>query len=167
MRKELYWLDEAWPGKLAVASRPRGGDWLKDDIAGWRREGINAILSLLTPEEERDLALSNEPREVREQGMDFISLPIPDRQIPKSEAKLAEVLGRITQALSNGKNVLIHCRQGIGRSGLVAASLLVRKGISPSAAIELVSAARGMPVPETTEQRDWIDHYAIALTGTK
>jgi len=69
--------------------------------------------------------------------------------------------------LSKGKNVLVHCRQGIGRSGLVAASLLVKKGISPGAAIESVSAARGMPVPETAEQRDWIDHYAVALTGTK
>ena len=167
MWKELYWLDGAWPGKLAVGPRPRGGDWLKDDIAGWKRAGIDAVLSLLTPDEERDLDLGDEARQVRTQGMHFTSFPIPDRQVPTSEAKLAEILGRVADALSNGKNVLVHCRQGIGRSGLVAASLLVKKGISPGAAIESVSAARGMPVPETAEQRDWIDHYAVALTGTK
>ena len=167
MWKELYWLDGAWPGKLAVGPRPRGGDWLKDDIAGWKRAGIDAVLSLLTPDEERDLDLADEARQVRAQGMHFTSFPIPDRQVPRSEAKLAEILGRVAHALSNGKNVLVHCRQGIGRSGLVAASLLVKKGISPGAAIESVSAARGMPVPETAEQRDWIDHYAVALTGTK
>jgi protein-tyrosine phosphatase len=76
-------------------------------------------------------------------------------------------LERIAGDLSTGKNVLVHCRQGIGRSGLVAACLLVKKGMSPGAAVDSVSAARGMPVPETTEQRDWIDHYAAALTGTK
>jgi protein-tyrosine phosphatase len=167
MRKELYWLDGTWPGKLAVAARPRGGDWLKDDIASWKRADIDAVLSLLTPDEERDLGLRDEAGEVRTQEMDFTSFPIPDRQIPRSEAKWAEVLERIAGALSAGKNVLVHCRQGIGRSGLVAACLLVKKGMSPGAAIESVSAARGVSIPETAEQRDWIDHYAVALTGMK
>jgi len=167
MPKEIYWLGGPWPGKLAVAPRPRGGDWLKEDIAGWRRSGINAVLSLLTPDEEKDLDLRDEAGEVRAQGMEFSSFPIADRQIPKSEAKWSEVLERVDRDLSTGKNVLVHCRQGIGRSGMVGACLLVRKGMSPGAAIESVSAVRGISVPETAEQRDWIDHYAVALTGTK
>jgi protein-tyrosine phosphatase len=147
-----------------VGPRPRGGDWLKDDIAGWKRADIDAVLSLLTPDEERDLDLRNEAGEVRAQGMSFTSFPIPDRQIPKSESKLAEVLESVTRDLSAGKNVLVHCRQGIGRSGLVTACLLVKKGMSPGAAVDSVSAARGVPVPETAEQRDWIDHHAAAPT---
>jgi protein-tyrosine phosphatase len=167
MRKELYWLDESWPGKLAMAARPRGGDWLKDDVASWKRAGINKILSLLTPDEEKDLDLCDEAAEVRRQGMDFSLFSIPDRQVPKSEKKWIEVLEEISGALSRGTNLLIHCRQGIGRSGLMAACLLVRRGMSPGAAIESVSAARGVPVPETADQRHWIDHYAAALTSTK
>jgi len=167
MRKELYWIDGHWRGRLAVGPRPRGEDWLKDDIANWKRAGINAVLSLLTPDEEKDLNLDREADEVKALGMDFTSFPIPDRQIPKSETKWAEALERVASDLSAGKNVLVHCRQGIGRSGLVAASLLVKKGMSPGAAVELVSAARGLTVPETAEQRDWIDHYAAALTSTK
>jgi protein-tyrosine phosphatase len=167
MREEIYWLDGSWPGRLAVGPRPRGEDWLKDDIANWKRAHINAVLSLLTPEEERDLALRDEAGEVRTQGMEFTSFPIPDRQIPGSEAKLGEVLEKVARTLSAGKNVLVHCRQGIGRSGLVAACLLVKKGMSPGAAIDSVSAARGMSIPETAEQRDYIDHYAVALTDTK
>jgi protein-tyrosine phosphatase len=99
--------------------------------------------------------------------MDFTSFPIPDRQVPRSEAKLSEVLEGVTRALSSGKNVLVHCRQGIGRSGLVAGCLFVKNGMSPGAAVDSVSAARGVPVPETAEQRDWIDRYAVALTATK
>jgi len=98
--------------------------------------------------------------------MDFISLPIPDRQVPGSETELAAVLERIDARLSAGKNVLVHCRQGVGRAGLVTVCLLVRKGLDPSAAVEIVSAARGA-VPETREQRQWIDHYAAISTSTK
>jgi protein-tyrosine phosphatase len=167
MPKELYWLDELWPGKLAVAPRPRGGAWIEDDVASWKRAGVNAVLSLLTPDEERDLDLLTEAKEVRTQGMEFISYPIPDRQIPNSETQWSELLEKVNSNLSSGKNVLVHCRQGIGRSGLVAICLLVKKGMSPGAAVESVSAARGLAVPETTEQREWIDHFAIASAGVK
>jgi len=164
MWTELHWVEGPWPGKLALAARPRGGDWLKDELAAWKKAEINTVLSLLTPEEDQDLDLSDEATEAKAQGLGFSSFPIPDRQVPKSEAKLAEALEKVGGALSNGKNVVVHCRQGIGRSGLVAACLLVRNGMSPGAAVEAVSAARGAPVPETPEQRDWIDHYAAAFT---
>jgi protein-tyrosine phosphatase len=167
MRKELYWIDGRWPGKLAVAARPRGGDWLRDDIASWKRMGIDTVLSLLTADEERDLDLRDEAGEAKKQGIEFASFPIPDRQVPRSEAKWSEVLERMSRTLLDGKNVLVHCRQGIGRSGLVAACLLVKNGMSPGAAVESVSAGRGLSVPETAEQRDWIDHYAAALSSMK
>lgn len=163
MWKDIYWLEGSWPGKVAVGPRPRGGEWLKDDVAKWKRAQVDSVLSLLTPDEERDLDLRNEAGEVRAQGMSFTAFPVPDRQIPASEAKLAEVLEGLNRDLVAGKNVLIHCRQGIGRSGLVAACLLVKKGLSPGAAVESVSAARGITVPETAEQRDWIDHHASGL----
>jgi hypothetical protein len=152
MRKDLYWLNGPWPGKVAMAPRPRGGDWLEDDLSSWKREGVD---------------LGQEAGQAKRLGMEFVSFPIPDRQIPNSEAKWADLLERVTRTLSDGKNVVVHCRQGIGRSGLVAACLLVRKGISPGAAVEMVSAARGVHIPETLEQRDWIDHYAVGLSATK
>ena len=112
----LYYIDKFWPGRLALAARPRGGDWLPDEIANWKRSGISGVVSLLTPEEERDLELMDESRETRSQGLEFLAFPIPDRQAPASEAALAQMLERIDQRLAAGKNVLIHCRQGVGRS---------------------------------------------------
>ncbi len=160
MTTELHWLDGPWRGKLAVAARPRGSDWLDDEIAGWKRAGVDAVLSLLTSEEERDLGLSGEAREVKSQGLEFHSFPIPDRQVPQSERKLGEVLDKMNLQLSGGRNIVVHCRQGVGRSGLVAACLLVKSGMSPGAAVQAVSAARGVAIPETAEQRDWIERYA-------
>ena len=142
MWTQLYWIDGPWPGRLAVAARPRGGDWIGEEVGNWQKAGITSVLSLLTPQEERDLDLQNERREVKAQGIDFTSLPIPDRDVPNSEAKLATILEKLERNLSVGKNVLVHCRQGIGRSGLVAACLLVTKGWSPGAAVEKVTAAR-------------------------
>jgi protein-tyrosine phosphatase len=163
MPTKLYWLDEAWPGRIALTARPRGGDWLPDEVSDWKRAGVSTVVSLLESPEEQDLDLQGEAAEVQHAGLEFASFPIPDRQVPKSEAGLANALEKLERSLSGGKNVLIHCRQGVGRSGLVAACLLVKKGFSPGAAVEKVTAARGVVVPETEEQREWIDHYAAAF----
>jgi protein-tyrosine phosphatase len=167
MSTELHWVDGPWPGKLAMASRPRGADWLEDEMAAWRKAGIDTVLSLLTPEEEQDLDLKSEALEAKARGMKFASLPIPDRQVPTSESEVSAALDRLDADLSSGKNVVVHCRQGIGRTGLVAACLLITKGLTPEVAVKTLSAARGNPVPETSEQRRWIDHYAAVLAGTK
>jgi protein-tyrosine phosphatase len=164
MRSDLYWVHGPWPGKLALAARPRGGDWLPDELANWKHAGIDTVLSLLTPEEQRNLELVREAVESQKQGLMFTSFPIPDREVPASETKFSEALRAANEGLLQGKNLLIHCRQGIGRTGLFAACLLIRAGMSPSAAVDLVSTARGIPIPETTEQRDWIERYAPAMT---
>lgn len=163
MPTKLYWLNDVWPGRIALSARPRGGDWLADEVADWKRAGISNVLSLLEPQEETDLDLCGEADEVRGHGLEFFSLPIPDRNVPASESKLTLALEYLDRRLSGGKNVLVHCRQGVGRTGLVAACLLIKKGMSPSAAIERISAARGEEVPETEEQREWIDHFAAAF----
>ena len=55
-----------------------------------------------------------------------------------------------------GHSIGVHCRMGIGRSSLLLAALLVRSGTSPEDAFQLISAARGLPVPDTDEQRQWL-----------
>jgi protein tyrosine phosphatase (PTP) superfamily phosphohydrolase (DUF442 family) len=165
MWKELHWVDGPWPGKLAVAPRPRGGEWLEDDLASWRRAGIGTVLSLLTPDEEHDLDFGREASAARAQGITFKSLPIPARGVPNSETEMAATLQTIDNDLASGKNVLVHCRQGIGRSGLIAACLLLAKGVGATRAVDVVSAARRIRIPETLVQRNWIYHYALVLAS--
>ncbi len=167
MWTRLYWVNGPWPGKLAISARPRGGEWLEDDLASWQQEGIKSVLSLLTKEEEQDLDLKREAEVTKAQGMQFLSFPIVDRNVPTSQSALVGVIEKIDEDLSAERNVVIHCRQGIGRSGLIAACLLILKGVDSSAALDQLSVARGLPVPETDEQRRWIERYAASLAGTK
>ena len=99
------------------------------------------------------------------QGMTFKSLPITDRGVPDFETEVTAALEEVNADLAAGKSVVVHCRQGIGRSGLAAACLLIGRGLSPNRAVDVVSAGRGMSIPETPEQSRWIDRYASVLAS--
>jgi protein-tyrosine phosphatase len=156
MIPDLFWIAGPWSGRLAIATRPRGDDWLEDEVSGWRRAGIHVVVSLLESDEAGQLGLSEESRVAEAHGIRFISFPIPDRGVPASVPATIALMASIAGALEEGKNVAIHCRQGIGRSGLIAAGILATSGANPDDAIKAVSSARGLAVPETSEQRLWI-----------
>jgi protein-tyrosine phosphatase len=156
MSPDLYWIVGPWRGRLAIATRPRGGDWLANEVTGWRRAGIDVVVSLLEDNEADQLDLSDEQRAAEANGICFISFPVPDRGVPASMPAAMSLLADVASALDEGKNVAVHCRQGIGRSGLIAAGILATSGMRPEQAIEVVSAARGIAVPETPDQRLWV-----------
>jgi protein-tyrosine phosphatase len=157
MNPDLFWIPGPWNGRLAVATRPRGGDWLDGEADGWRRAGLDVVVSLLEKDEAAQLDLVHESGIAEAKGIHFISFPIPDRGVPSSMADAFSMLGILAGSLGGGKNVAVHCRQGVGRSGLIAAALLVTSGMDAEKAIEVVSAARGQTVPETAAQRQWIE----------
>jgi protein-tyrosine phosphatase len=160
MVSKLYPVAGSWRGKLFLSSRPRGGDWLEDELLGWQGSGIDTVVSLLTDEEEQELDLVDEAVKARKHEFVYVSCPIPDRGIPSNTSTLSNLVETIHRYLQQGKSVLVHRRQGIGRTGLVAASLLVREGMEPGTAIQEVSKVRGVHIPETPEQEDCI--YGIA-----
>jgi protein-tyrosine phosphatase len=160
MKTEVYWIAGPWPGRLAIVPRPRGGDWLEDEVRAWRDAGLDVVVSLLTPEESTEFALDQEESWCQVHGIQFHSFPILDRGVPVSQETLADLVSRLEKVLGASKSVAVHCRQSIGRSSLVAATLLVSAGEDPEAAWECISRARGCPVPDTLEQRDWVKAFA-------
>jgi protein-tyrosine phosphatase len=91
-----------------------------------------------------------------------LGLGISDRGVPVSRRETSEFLKRIQDFLTAGRSVAIHCRQGIGRSGLIAACLLALCGIKPADALAEISAKRGCATPETPEQQRWLVDFASA-----
>jgi protein-tyrosine phosphatase len=164
MITELHWIEGPWPGRLAITPRPRGGDWLADELQSWRQSGVDGIVSLLESGEIADLSLQDEPELCRANGMQFYSFAIADRGIPSSRVAFTDLLTQLAAQLAEGKNLAVHCRQGVGRAALVAASLLVLSGMESKEALRRVGAARGCSVPETSEQRLWIEGFATSLT---
>jgi protein-tyrosine phosphatase len=163
MTPELFWIPGPWRGHLAIAARPRGGDWLEDEVRGWHQAGLDMVISLLEEDETSELGLGYEGKIARSHSIDFTSFPIPDRGVPASVQGAVLFLRRIGAALDEGKNVAVHCRQGIGRSGLIAGGVLVASGAGVEKALDAVSAARGVSVPETPEQLHWLQHLPAEL----
>lgn len=160
MKAELYWIDGPWPGKLAIASRPRGNDWLDDEVRAWQASGIEEVVSLLTPDEERELGLEEEAKLCRAHGIAFLPFPIADRSVPPGRAEAMQLIRDVEKKLTQGKTVVLHCRQGMGRAAMMASCLLAFTGLEPEMALARVGQARGLVVPETAEQRSWVIQFA-------
>src|SRR6202008_2930319 len=73
MSPVTYVIEGPWTGQLAIVPRPRGGDWLADELRGLKNGGFDTVLSLLTPEEAKDLGISDEPDATAKSGMQFFN----------------------------------------------------------------------------------------------
>jgi protein-tyrosine phosphatase len=160
MRASLYPVQGLPVGKISILARPRGGDWLLDEAKAIREAGVDVVISCLTPAEELELDLRDEAEYCQQQGIIYHSFPIIDRSVPPLSANTINILEQLHMHLSQGKHIALHCRQGLGRSVLMAASLLVLSDIPPDQAFDLLSRARGCSVPETAEQRMWVKAFA-------
>lgn len=141
--------------------RPRGNDWLEDEIKSLQLQGVHVLVSLLTPSEVRELELEQEARQCKQYAIQFYSYPIVDRSIPDSTSKFMEKAKILHTLLSKGKGIAIHCRQGIGRSSLMAGTILMLNGCTSEEAFQHIESARLRPVPDTDEQRQWLKKIDI------
>ena len=161
MRAQIYWV--AGDTKLAIFPRPRSGDWLEDELADYRKAGLDVLISLLEPEEAKELGLEEERQAAQTAGLRFINFPIPDRCTPKIDDWTVSFIKDAHRALAEGKRVGIHCRMGIGRSAMIAATLLALDGVEPDEAWAQLETARGQKVPDTPEQRAWVEEALLVL----
>ena len=134
---------------------PRSSERLDDKIVGWKNDGIEFVVSLLEPSEIAGLT-DAEAALCEEFGIEFLSFPIRDKSVPPSLESFVHLVRKIAGQISLGRVVAIHCRAGIGRSSTLAACILTWLGIDAAIALDMIAEARGMEVPETEAQRQWI-----------
>ena len=159
---DLYPIREFDGISLSIMPRPRAGDWLADEIGAWRGAGLDTVLSLLEPAEVSELGLGSEPALCLSCGIEFLSFPIPDRGVPASAAAFDSFIAPLVKRLRDGASLGVHCRAGIGRSGLTAACILVRAGIPYPLTFPAISRARHVQVPDTEEQESWVRKFGAA-----
>jgi protein-tyrosine phosphatase len=160
MRAEIYWVTEIYSARLATMPKPRGGDWLEDEIISLRGMGVDVLVSLLTDEEIIEVSLADEALHCANNRIEFLRFPIPDHSVPPLNKKTAEFIHELAQRLAAGKSIAIHCRAGLGRSSMIAACVMVLAGIDPNSVFDQIGAVRGFTVPDTQEQRDLVAKFA-------
>ena len=143
--------------------KPIPGEWIEEEFLGIAQFGIKSIVSLLEMQEAFTLGLAAEQSLAEKNAMEFISFPIPDRGLPASVSAFAELTKGIYQDVIQGKNTVIHCRAGIGRTGMIAAGVLLHHAYSVEKALELISLKRRVSVPDTQEQVDWLINNAKSI----
>lgn len=159
MTAEIFWTKEKYPGRITLVPRPRGGDWLEDEAGAWADAGLNVIVSMLEAEETETFELEREAEFCTSVGIEFISLPVADRSVPALNREFLQIVEKLKIFLLEGKNIGIHCRQSIGRAPLLAAVLMALFDTETEEAFRQLSLARGIEVPETLEQKNWVEQF--------
>jgi protein-tyrosine phosphatase len=165
--KDIYWISEPSSGRLAIMPSPPGASFLADHISGLRREGVEILVSLLPVREAALLDLLEEEEICDKNGITYLSFPIEDRTVPDSRDATAGFIEKLASALEEGKSIAIHCRAGIGRSSLIAASVLVRNGMSSAEAFDRIRMARQCDVPDKPSQRTWVSEFEDQLRSNR
>ena len=160
MKPISYWIPHDSVGKLAIVARPRGNDWLADEIEAFKHEGFDVLVSLLTVGEIVELGLEREKELAQGQNLSLIEYPISDYSVPASAPEFARLIEQLSEQLQRGKTVGVHCRQSIGRSSLLAACLLARSSDEVDECFKKIELARGTFVPDTQEQKAWVRSFA-------
>lgn len=129
------------PGRRAHAA---AGRRLREEIAAIRAWGAGLVVTLAEASELEALGVPDLGARVRAAGLAWLHLPVRDFGVPdrRFEAAWGTAGAAIRTRLLAGRDVMLHCRGGIGRSGMIAARLLVELGADPEAAIGAVRAAR-------------------------
>jgi protein-tyrosine phosphatase len=165
MGPTFYEIELIGSGFLAVMAKPVAGEWIEDEFSGLAKSDLRQVVSLLEDHEAFEVGLNDEARLCEQYGLKFVSYPIVDRGLPATVAGFAEFTKRLYHEVAGGLNTVIHCRAGIGRTGLVAAGVLLHAAFDVDEAFKHISDRRGVEVPDTDEQRHWLSENAKSITS--
>lgn len=145
------------------------GAWdrdLRTDLQAIRDWGATAVVSLMESSEFWLLGVPDFEAKVSA-GFRWLWLPIADGGVPgeEFERRWADAGPELHRRLAAGERVLIHCRAGLGRTGVIAARLLVEAGLTPLQALNAVRRARPGTV-ETLLQEQYVLLLPGQLAGT-
>jgi ADP-ribosyl-[dinitrogen reductase] hydrolase len=152
------------PGKRQAFAAT--GAWTRDldlDVTAIADWGAASVVTLVEDHELAQLQVTRLGNAVRDAHMEWHHLPVRDVSVPDAafEAAWRKVGPALRDQLRAGFNILVHCKGGLGRAGMIAARLLVDAGWQPAAALAAVRHVRPGAV-ETVAQ----EAYVLDLAAT-
>ena len=161
-----YWVV---PGKLLAGEYPGGAspEATRERLKRLAAVGIGAFIDLTQPGE-----LSPYEAELPA-GVAYLRKPIPDHGLPEERSHMSGILDALRQALRAPRAVYLHCRAGIGRTGMVAGCYLAERGLGGEGALtelnhlwqQSARSAQWPSVPETDEQTEYVRGWTRAAAG--
>ncbi|MBI1219794.1 MAG: protein phosphatase [Rhodobacteraceae bacterium] len=142
-------------GWLGICPLPgRSGDY-RGDLGAIHAWAPDMVLSLASQGEMRGVA-NGFGTDLGRNGVAWRHFPITDFGVPtEAEGALWPMLAQEALGwLDRGGRVLVHCKGGCGRSGMIALRLMAEAGEAPATALARLRAARPCAV-ETDEQYAW------------
>ncbi len=159
------WLTPALP-KLGITLLPGRRDYGRDlgtDLAALKAAGVTHVLSLVTPDELTARGVESLAETVNAAGIAHRQDVLLDQHATTPE-QMDSIVRWLDAALAGGGKVVVHCVAGLGRSGMIAASYLTRKGLNADAAIQSVRERRSPRAIETAAQEAFVRDYAQRKT---
>lgn len=106
--------------------------------------GAQVLVTLMPDTELAANQADDLPARCAERGIEWLQLPVADEQAPLADFDTAWRRHRdiILARLADGATLAIHCKGGSGRTGLIAARILIELGIPREAAVNQVQALR-------------------------
>lgn len=138
------------PGVLAGCPQPGVVAPMDYDLMLLERAGITHLITLTEQDLDQEVLRRAELRNTH--------LPIFDRQAP-STSQMHMLLVRMQRLIDAGEVLAVHCKAGLGRTGLVLAAWMIRDGgLSAETALERLRKIHPGYV-QSDEQLDFLHAY--------
>ena len=144
----MAWFDSlrvsAAGGRLGLCACPGLERTLAADLEALHDWGAMGLLSLIEQHELEMVGIQSLPAELKALRMRWWHMPIRDMSIPddRFETDWRETGRELRELLDEGASIAVHCMGGRGRTGTIAARLLVELGSEPEIAIARVREVR-------------------------
>jgi ADP-ribosyl-[dinitrogen reductase] hydrolase len=143
------------------------GAWNRDleqDLKAIVGSGASTLITLMEAAELDELGVADMGTRAEGVGLAWYLLPIPDGEAPgepfhtqwKASGK------KVRRALRDGESIVIHCKGGLGRTGTLAAQLLIEQGDTAGNAMAEVRAVRPGAI-ETMDQENYLRWYLLTI----
>jgi len=159
----LSTINKDWAGQLVLSSCPEINKEYKSLsfqklIATFKDDNISLVVTLLDTIEVTRLDISTLGKFLKENNIYWEHFPIQDLRIPTERNLLIKLLVHMKKLLDDDKSILIHCYAGLGRTGLLATTLLVSLGLEAKVSIEHIRKIRPGSI-ETIEQENFVKQW--------
>lgn len=151
-------------GRLILTPCPGSKDTRVADALGTlQAAGAEALITLMPASELAQNQADELPALCAARNLEWFHLPVADEQVPLADfdAAWAQARERIAGLLDAGRSLAIHCKGGSGRTGLIAARILIDHGLPRGEAVAMVQALRPRAIQHPAHVA-WLEQFDAA-----